>query len=393
MNRLAFTLLFVLNAFSLFAHGVSVEFVITTPDDVTIKDHVFLAGNVGALGGWRADGLKVPRDADGQYRVRIDVPVGTDLEFKVTQGSWSTVERTMSGADIDNRRHRVSGPETIEVIVASFGSESASQRVQHTLAGDIRFHYAFRSEHLGNQRTIIVYVPPDYSSNDRRYPVLYMHDGQNLFDAATSSFGVEWRADEHAEKLIRDGRIEPIIIVGIYNNDDRMAEMTPDADRASGRGGKGPKYAKFIVEELIPFINAEYRTNLLREQTAIGGSSAGGLISLFIAAEYPQVFGKCAAVSPALMWNGRSLLHRYEKSGGGWMRNVQFWVDMGTSEDQDIDSYRNAVHDTQKLTKVFDRAGLKRNVDYKYEEIDGGRHNEEHWSRRFDEILMFLLGR
>ncbi len=392
MNGFGLIVPAVLGVLSVSALGAPVEFAITVPASSSTGDHIFLVGNVAGLGDWRADGLRVPRGKDGRFRVKIDLLVGTDLEFKVTRGTWDTVERTTDGADIDNRRHRVSGPEIIEIVVASFGTDSAQRSVEHTLTGNVRFHYAFWSGHLRNQRTIAVYLPPDYETGDGRYAVIYMHDGQNVFDAATSSFGVEWRADEHAENLIADGQIEPVIIVGIYSNDDRMAEMTPDADSTSGRGGKGPRYAKFIVEELVPFINAEYRTNSSRNGTAICGSSAGGLISLYVCAEYPQVFGKCAAVSPALMWNGHSLLNRYGKSDGLWMRNVRFWIDMGTDEQQDIDQYRNATEDARKLSGIFDRAGLRRNAGYRYDEITGGRHNEEHWSRRFGDILIFLFG-
>ncbi|MBZ5622069.1 MAG: hypothetical protein LAQ69_25575 [Acidobacteriia bacterium] len=161
------------------------------------------------------------------------------------------------------------------------------------MTGDFEKHTAYPSKFLPTPRDLIVYLPPGYREGNRRYPVLYMHDGQNLFDPATAFAGNEWHVDEVAEQLIAAGKIEPLIIVGIYNTGkERIKEYT------SGMGGKPPLYARMVVEEVKPFIDSHYRTLQGPDQTGLGGSSLGGLVSLAMGLKYPQVFGKLAIVSP-----------------------------------------------------------------------------------------------
>src|SRR5438270_7130098 len=160
-------------------------------------------------------------------------------------------------------------------------------------APELRLHRRFRSQFLEPERALIVYVPPEYERNThQRYPVLYMHDGQNLFDSATAFGGNEWRLDDTAEELIERGAIEPVIIVGIYNTgEQRIHEYTPTVDAKLG-GGKADLYGKMIVNEVKPFIEKTYRTLPGGENTAMGGSSLGGLVTLHLGIKYPNVFGK-----------------------------------------------------------------------------------------------------
>ena len=148
----------------------------------------------------------------------------------------------------------------------------------------------------------MVYLPPGYvEDTGRTYPVLYMHDGQNLFDPATAFGGNEWRLDDTAEELIERGAIEPLIIVGIYNTgEQRIHEYTPTTDPKLG-GGKADLYGKMLVEEVKPFIEKTYRTLPGPENTGMGGSSLGGLVTLHLGIQYPQVFGKLAVLSPSVI--------------------------------------------------------------------------------------------
>src|SRR5215475_4774000 len=170
---------------------------------------------------------------------------------------------------------------------------------KHTLTGNIKVHRAFRSKILANRRDILVYLPPGYRRFSRkRYPVLYLHDGQNVFDAATSFAGVEWGVDETAERLIKENLIEPFIIVAVANTgEERIDEYTPtrgvidtNAKRKKRSKGLARKYARFLMDELKPYIDRKYQTKPDAEFTGLGGSSLGGLVTLVFGTLYPQVF-------------------------------------------------------------------------------------------------------
>ena len=262
-----------------------------------------------------------------------------------------------------------------------------------TRTGDIRTHAGFHSTLLEGDRTLIVYLPPGYEkSGARRYPVLYMHDGQNLFDAATSFLGVEWQADETAERLIDAGRIEPIIIVGIYNTGERMNEYTPWPDERRHAGGRGERYAKFLVEEVKPFIDSTYRTQADRKHTAVAGSSLGGLISLYICEKYPETFSMCGVLSPALMWADKRII-RESTDACGTLKQCRIWLDMGSREGDSLGDFSQAIGWTRELVAVFDRCGLVPGRDYYYFEDVGAVHNEGAWAKRFDKLLLYFFAK
>jgi predicted alpha/beta superfamily hydrolase len=256
----------------------------------------------------------------------------------------------------------------------------------------VRYHPEFPSEYLGNTRTLAVYLPPGYGSEPgRRYPVFYLQDGQNLFDPATAFGGVPWRADETADRLIRARTIEPAMLVGIANTDRRLEEYGPKAIRRRVAGRDFP-YARFLVDEVKPFIDRTYATKPERKHTAIGGSSLGGLISLFLAYWHPKVFGQCAALSPSLWWERDLVLHEFRDHPKG-LRRTRFWIDTGTREGQSIRGCREQVRRTRLLAELLAAAGLHRGRDFKYLEVPGGEHNEHAWAARFDQVLTFLFKR
>ncbi len=165
---------------------------------------------------------------------------------------------------------------------ASPAAPSAEQAVEHTITGDVRLHEDFHSRFLEHDRSIVVYLPPGYHADSAdRYPVLYLHDGQNIFDRATS-FGEEWHADESAQALIAAGEVAPVIIVGIYNTGEyRVDEYTPTSGE-KGRGGRADEYGQMLIEELKPFIDQTYKTLPSAASTALGGSSLGGLLTMHL---------------------------------------------------------------------------------------------------------------
>ena len=179
-----------------------------------------------------------------------------------------------------------------------------------TLPARVTLHPRFHSSFLPDDRDIMVYVPPQYEDQpDRHFPVLYLHDGQNLFDPSTSFVpGRTWRVAETADEAIEAGEVEPLIIVGIANTgDQRLAEYTPVPDWKMG-GGEADKYGRLITEDLMLFINANYRGLRGRENTGMGGSSLGGLVTLYLGLKYQDLFSRLAVLSPSVWWNHKSII-------------------------------------------------------------------------------------
>jgi predicted alpha/beta superfamily hydrolase len=253
-------------------------------------------------------------------------------------------------------------------------------------------HDNFLSRLLGNRRTIRVCLPPGYANNVRhRYPVLYLHDGQNLFDAATAANSVSWEADRTANRLMRAGRIQPLIMVGIDHSDDRLDEYTIHRDPRERAGGKGQLYGRFVLREVKPFIDAHYRTRPGRDHTAVAGSSLGGLVSLTMARDYHDDFALCGLVSASLWWCRCKVFTDLSKDRA-WMKHMRFWVDMGTKEGGRDSGFPLGITQAHRLIKSFNRAGLVAGTDYHYLEVAGGEHNEAAWAARFDELLRFFFG-
>lgn len=365
---------------------VTLRFVVTIPADTPEGDAIHLCGDDPRLGAWEGAGLKFEPQDDGTYQAVLLAEPGTHLQFKVTRGSWATVEKSETGDEIENRHVLADVDKQVNVVVASW-AHGETQRVEPTLTGDIRRHDNFHSQILENDRTLLVYLPPGYDEEPQRlYPVLYMHDGQNIFDAATSFAGVEWQVDEAAERLIAAGKIEPIIIVGIYNNADRMTEYNP-----GDRDGQVTNYARFVVEEVKPFIEKTYRAAPDGQKTGVAGSSMGGLISLYMIQVHPEAFGRCGIVSPALGYENRRYLDSLLVGDTHWMQGKRFWLDMGTVEGGPGSSNLLLQH-TRDLAAFFDKVQQDNGMAYQYLEVEGGQHNEQAWADRIDAILTYLYG-
>jgi len=276
------------------------------------------------------------------------------------------------------------------VFSSSHTDLSAPQRT-HTLTGDIRYHRNFHSTVLNNDRDLIVYLPPDYEVNKkRRYPVLYLQDGQNLFDGATSFIpGQEWRVDESAGSLISAHKIEPLIIVGINNaGKDRVNEYTPLADEKY-KGGNADSYGRMLIEELKPFIDRSYRTKTDLKNTGIGGSSLGGILSLYLGLKYKHVFGRVAAISPSV-WFANKQIVRYVEAGR-YRSNLRIWLDIGTKESREPAESERIVNDARLLKEVLIKRGWQVNKNLRYFEDAGAEHNERAWANRVELILAFLF--
>jgi predicted alpha/beta superfamily hydrolase len=256
---------------------------------------------------------------------------------------------------------------------------------EHTLTGDFRRHDKFRSRFVPSEHTILVYRPPGYREDRvRRYPVLYMHDGQNIFDRATSATGQEWCLDETAQRLIESGAIEPILIVGVYNaGEKRIDEYTPSPDPKKKMGGKADGYARMLVQEIKPFIDRRYRTLRSAPNTGLGGSSLGGLLTMHLGLRFPTVFNRLAVLSPSIWWNERGIIA--EVNALSAKPPLRIWLDAGTNEGGEV------LNDVRMLKKALIKKGWAEGQDLAYMEAEGGGHNEQSWAARVEGVLRFLF--
>ena len=258
--------------------------------------------------------------------------------------------------------------------------------------GDLRLH-EFRSRIFKNTRFLRVWLPPGYDdaeNGDRFYPVLYLNDGQNLFESSTAFGGVEWGVDETADRLICEGTIRPLIIVGIDNTgNDRIREYMPHRSmhpmmlRVQGR-----RYPDFLIREVMPFVENTYRIATSPENTGLGGSSLGALIALYTAISRPGVIGRLLLESPSLWASNRQAIKE--------SRAVRIWPEKiflaaGTAEAGTPERSRTVVDDVRELAAIMRRAVLSESR-LRMVIKDGAGHTESAWGERFPEALQFLFG-
>ena len=253
----------------------------------------------------------------------------------------------------------------------------------------LRVHRGFKSRILPDARDLIVYLPPGYDAEEnagRHYPVLYLNDGQNLFDPETSFIkGRTWEVRQAADAGIEAGEVEPLVVVGIYNTGDRrLAEYTHERDWQMG-GGEADSYGEMLVLELMPWIAETYRVLKGREHTGLGGSSLGGLVSLYLGLRYPDVLGRLAVVSPSVWWNHRSILGVLNEAASRMTARPRIWLDVGDLEG------RMMLRDSSLLVDRLRGLGWKDDVDLHFEKVRGGRHDEASWAERVGRILRFLF--
>lgn len=385
----------------------------TLPKDPALGGEFYLASSAN---GWNPRGQRGEYDTGGvcgnaPYLVDFVLPASVvddpAFEFKFTRGSWDTVEVDAKGRDIAN--HRVAecrtgtltdGKRVVFVEVAGFADQRPVrwpelQQAASTVTGDLRIHEV-ASAVLGNTRKVRVWLPPGYGDTGGtpvpRFPVLYMHDGQNCFDAATS-FAGEWGVDETLTRLIGEGKVPSMIVVGIDNaGAARVDELCPvpiGAGHAPEQGGKGDAYIRFIVEEVMPLINREYRTLTGPEQTSMGGSSLGGVITLHAAMTRPELFGAILVESPAL-WVGDGEFLKRTTSHQRWPQRV--FMAMGGKEYSDADKDAELVSQVRGVEASMRAAGLN-DARLRVVVEDGAGHNEKAWAGRLGGAMEFLFGR
>ncbi len=369
--------------------STAVTFDVAVPLGTPVNAEVWLSGSDEALGKWNGAGVKLSRSPDGRYHGTVTLPAGAVVEYKLTRGSWETVEKDASGQEVRNRSLTVGTRKQRVTLTVARWADQNTEPAQHTLVGNIRYLRAVSSRFLPRKRDIIVWLPPGYDENPkRRYPVFYMHDGQNLMDVATAYSGAEWRVDEAATQLVQAGEVEPLIIVGVYNTEDRFDEYTHVKDNgefAEFGGGKADAYGRFLVEELKPMIDRTFRTKPGPEATGLGGSSLGGLVTMHLGIKYPQVFRRLAVVSPSVFWANKDIVARVKALTK--KQPSKIWVDIGTEESK---GSQETVEDTRLLRDALVAEGWVMDKDLKYLEVVGAFHTESAWADRIDDILKYL---
>ncbi len=373
---LLFCMMYSLSGLAVFSQ---VAFIVQSlPASTPANDSLYIAGS---FNGWEPGlpAYMLHKNADKKWSITLPAQAnGSAIQFKFTRGSWTSVEKGSVGEEIANRNFTFGNGSTVDISIARWSDAGGGST--STAASNVKIISTnFYMPQLNRSRRIWIYFPPGYETSGISYPVLYMHDGQNLFDV-TTSFSGEWEVDETLNKMAGQGKRVPLV-VGIDNGgSDRIAEYTPWQNAQYG-GGDGEKYAQFIVETLKPFIDQNYRTLPDRNNTAIMGSSLGGSISHFIALRYQDIFSKAGLFSPAY-WISDSIWRFTRESGK--QKDMRFYQLCGTNEDSEMVGTMQRMNDS--LLKIgYPQSQVQNKI------VAGGQHNEKLWRENFEEAYSWLF--
>lgn len=351
-----------------FVHAQVTLRIISIPGNTAPNASFYFAGSIQ---GWK------PGDSNFIFKpgkngiATLTLPEGKGkVQFKITQGNWVNSEGDSTAKDINNRSFTFTGqPQIIDLTILSWKKPPVS-----TAASNVKIlSDSFPMPQLNRYRRIWLYLPPDYATSVKRYPVIYMHDGQNLFDSKTS-FSGEWEVDETLNKLFSEGDYGAIV-VGIDNGGEkRLDEYSPWKNVAYG-GGEGDEYLSFIVQSLKPFIDTNYRTLTQPEYTCLSGSSMGALISTYGAIKYPGVFGSVGAFSPAY-WFSLKDLNQYISTNSNNLNNLRIIHVAGQKESANMTSHLQTINQ-HLLEKGVAPSNTKTKIDAE------GTHSEIYWKSEF----------
>ncbi|KQC02349.1 hypothetical protein AQF98_01870 [Pedobacter sp. Hv1] len=321
--------------------------------------------------------FRFKKAGDGGYY--IDLKLKADAyEFKITRGTWDKVEASANGKTIGNRSFQLKKDTLIQINVANWADEFEKELPKHTASVNVHVvDSAFLIPQLNAKRKVWIYLPPSYSSANKKYPILYMHDGQNLFDEFTGGYG-EWGVDELLDSVIAKGGKEYIVVGIDHGGSERLKEYNP-YDSQYGKG-KGKAYVDFLVNNLKPYIDQHYRTKTDFKNTAIAGSSMGGLISMYAIATYPKVFGSAGIFSPAF-WVGKAIETELKSKVEVLSKHKIYFV-AGNLEGKMM------INDMQSAYRILDPTGQNKNI--KVVEKSDGKHNEAFWRREFPAFYEFI---
>jgi predicted alpha/beta superfamily hydrolase len=385
-----FTLFYIFSFFATIAfakHTITLQLVLPKENST---NNYFFASN---LNGWNPSSKKYQfvKDTLGFYELRFEVPTIELVSFKITKGAWELVESDEKGKDISNRiieTSKIKKDTTIIIKINRWKDEFANVPRQSTASKNVEIiSDNFPLRKLGKTRRIWVYTPSDYLTSTKKYAVMYMHDGQNLFDELTGPFG-EWGVDECLDTMTKKLNLD-LIIVGIDNGlSDRLSEYSPydfkvkpDEVNVWDVKGSGTEYLESLVYDLKPYIDSVYRTKKDSRNTSISGSSMGGLISLYAIMRYPDVFGSAGVFSPAFWTNMEALKKEINaNSRKDWKGNV--YMIAGELEG------KKYTDNMEEISELLKRNGKKEIISRK---IKNGQHNEIFWRTEFPSLVKWII--
>ncbi len=354
------------------------------PKDTPKETTIFISGDFeGWSGGHKDYQLQL---VNGQYQITLPKTEQRIL-YKFTLGNWETSESSNTGDKIDNRIYKFNKPnDTIHVKISGWSHLFDTKEVSTASKNVSIISETFNIPQLNRKRRVWIYLPPDYNTSKQDYPVVYMHDGQNIFDATTSGYG-EWNVDETLDKLFKDNL--KLIVVGIDHGDSkRLDEYSPWVNSTYG-GGEGEAYVDFIVNTLKPYIDANFNTKKDRNNTAVFGSSMGGLISHYAALKHPTVFGKVGVYSPAF-WFAPEVKPFTVSHANINDTKMYFLAGGKEGEKAGYDEISQTVTDMNSIISILKNSGFpEKNIQSKV--VPEGKHNEALWSNNFAEAITWLF--
>jgi alpha-glucosidase len=329
----------------------------------------------GSFNGWnpKNEEYKFKQDEKGNYFLELKLENGKH-EYKITRGGWDKVETAKSGAGIENRSLVIPTDSAYELVIEEWADKFAALPKKSSASKNVyTMSKAFRIKELATTRRIWIYFPSDYTTTQKRYPVLYMHDGQNVFEDSTS-FSGEWGVDEFMDTARRN-----CIVVAIdHGGPKRINEYCPYDMEKYGKG-EGAEYVNFLVKTLKPYVDKKYRTLKKKEDTFIAGSSMGGLISMYAILKYPKTFGAAGVFSPAF-WVGPKIFDDIVKKGEKVKGMIYFYA--GKQEGE------NMVPD---MLKAFEKMHEVSKASMITVIRDDGKHNEPTWRKEFPLFYEWLM--
>ncbi len=344
--------------------------------DLSPEDTVYIAGNQPELGGWYPGVTPLVKQPDGSWEIYFYFKKGTVLEYKFTLGTWAREALGTDGRTPPNSRFEVRDDTILTSYIPHWKKEQPDPA--KGITGRVEYNRQMRGKGI-LPRDVVVWLPPGYNGHpEQRYPVLYMHDGQNILDPSTSFAGCDWRMDETADSLIRAGKLSPLIIVGIYNTRDRDQEYSDTT--------KGKAYMEFLIRTVKPWVDNNYRTLPEAEHTATMGSSMGGLISFLLAWNYPDVFHQAGCLSPAFLYQKYRSVNQVLQYKGKY-KNIKFYIDDGSEGLE-----KQLLPGCERMISALQKNGYRNGSDYYWYYDTGGSHNEAAWSRRVWRALLFMFG-